>query len=252
MKTHHLLPILTLSTLSGLISPHASADTLGVYLGSSYWSPSFSGDFKSASSGQGQIGLKKDLGYSSGSANHLYLVLEHPLPMVPELRIDRTNLSETSRNRLERTIEFRDTTYNAGTEVSSEFDLSHTDFTAYYELLDDTLAASLDLGVTLRIFDGEVRIDQEHQKLDAHVPLLYGSGQVRIPGTDFSAGGSMQYINTGDIRLTDYRVFVSYTPVYVLSGELGYRSFNLELDDVDSLDADFDAKGVYASVYLHF
>lgn len=243
-----LLPALT----AGLFTVSAHGDTLGVYTGVGYWSPSFSGGFQSENSALGKISLKEDLGYGSGSASNFYLAFEHPLPLIPEIRLERTNLSESSRDTLTRTIEFEGTTYTAGSEVSSEFDLSHTDVTAYYELLDDTLAASLDLGLTVRLFDGEVRVEGEKVTLDTPVPMLYGSGNVRIPGTDIAFGGTIQYLNIGDASMADYRAFARYESPYLLAGEVGYRVFDLDLDGVDSLKADFKAEGAYASVYLHF
>ena len=228
----------------------ASADFIGVYAGATYWSPSFGGEFRSDGS-QGMIDVDSDLSYSSDSANAFYVAFEHPVPLLPNIRVERTNLSHSDDSQLNRTIEFNGETFTQGSEVNSKFDLTHTDWTAYYEFLDDTLWLSLDGGATLRVFDGQVRIDNEDVSVNVMTPMLYGKADIFIPGTDFSVGAMINYLDIGDVSMSDRRAYVAYESPFRIGAEIGYRALNIELDDIDDIDADFSTEGFYGSVTLH-
>lgn len=228
----------------------ASADFIGIYAGASYWSPSFGGEFRSDGSPD-MIDVDRDLGYSADSASAFYVAFEHPVPLLPNIRIERTNLSHSDDSQLERTIEFNGETFTQGSGVNSKFDLTHTDWTAYYEFLDDTLWLSLDAGATLRVFDGKVRIEDEDVTLNLLTPMLYGKADIFIPGTDFSVGAMVNYLDVGDVLMSDRRAYIAYESPFRVGAELGYRVLDIELDDIDDIDADFSTEGFYASVTLH-
>lgn len=238
------------------VAINAQADTLGVQAGVSYWSPSFSGNLDSGSSTVGNVSLKKDLGLSDTSATGLYVAIEHPVPLFPNFRIERTNLSETASSTVSRNIEFEGQTFTSGTNVKTAVDLTHTDWTGYYEILDGMGGISADLGLTIRQFDGEIEIastaSNGAETLDVPVPLLYGRGEFEIPGLPFpvAVGGMINYLGFGDTSISDTRFFVSAKaplPVEV-GGEIGYRSFSVELEDT----ADLSVSGVYASATVNF
>jgi len=250
MKLKKLASLLTPIALA-LSATTASADFIGVYTGAAYWSPSFGGEFRSEDSNTGMIDVDDDLSYSADPANSFYLAFEHPIPLLPNVRIERTNLAHSSDSTLSRTIEFNGKSYTQGSDINSNFDLTHTDWTAYYEFLDDTLWLSLDAGVTLRVFDGKVRIENEDLGLNVFTPMMYGKADVFIPGTDLSVGGMINYINIGDVIMADRRAYIAYESPFRVGAELGYRSFDFEIDSIDNLDADFSASGFYGAVTLH-
>ena len=240
----------------------AQADVAGVHAGASYWSPSFSGGFDSGDSTIGEISLEKDLGYEGASATGLYVAIEHPVPMLPNLRIEHTSLSDSSSSTLSRNIEFEGESFTSGSKVNSKFDLTHTDYTGYYEILDGLGWLSADVGMTFRMFDGQIKIADEtgatdaSLNLDVPVPLLYGKGQFDIPGAPFpiAVGGIINYLSLGGASIADNRFYVSAAadlPVEV-GAELGYRSFTMEFDDVGDLTSDLSASGWYASATVHF
>lgn len=245
-----------------LATVNVHADVAGVHAGASYWSPSFSGGFDSGNSTIGEISLEKDLGYSDTSASGLYVAIEHPIPMLPNLRIERTNLSDSSSSTLNRNIEFEGESFASGSKVKSKFDLTHTDYTGYYEILDGLGWVSADVGVTFRMFDGQIKIADEtgatdaSLNLDVPVPLFYGKGQFDIPGAPFpvAVGGVINYLSIGGASIADNRFYVSAAadlPVEI-GAELGYRRFTMEFDDVGDLTSDLSASGWYASATIHF
>ncbi|MDX1398249.1 MAG: TIGR04219 family outer membrane beta-barrel protein [Oceanospirillum sp.] len=229
----------------------AQADTIGLHAGLGMWQPDLSGNFSSGSATN--FDIEKDLGYSDTTANTFYVALEHPIPVVPNLRIENTSLSESSAGSI--TGSFNGQTYSGS--VNSKVDLSHTDFTAYYEFLDGLAWLNLDGGLTIRQFNGEITIDSNSLDIDAPVPLLYGKAAVDLPFAPFpvSAGTVINYLSVGGVTVSDQRFYVAAAaPLTVvdLGAEVGYRNFGVELDDVGDLNADITASGLYASATVHF
>lgn len=231
---------------------NAQADFIGLQAGATMWQPDLSGSFRSEGAAT-NFDLEDNLGYSDTSANSFYVAIEHPVPLVPNVRIENTSLSESSTGTV--TGSFNGNTYNGS--VSSTVDLSHTDFTAYYELLDGLAWINLDAGITVRQFNGEISIANDPLDIDAPVPLLYGKAAVDLPFAPFpvSAGALVNYLSVGGATVSDQRFYIAAAaPLAVvdLGAEVGYRNFGIELDDVGDLNADIKASGLYASATVHF
>ncbi|WP_086480681.1 TIGR04219 family outer membrane beta-barrel protein [Oceanospirillum sanctuarii] len=229
----------------------AQADTIGLHAGLGMWQPDLSGNFSSGSATN--FDIEKDLGYSDTTANTFYVAVEHPIPVVPNLRIENTSLSENSSGSITGT--FNGQAYNGS--VKSTVDLSHTDFTAYYEFLDGLAWLNLDAGLTIRQLNGEITIDSNSLDIDTPVPLFYGKAAVDLPFAPFpvSAGALVNYLSVGGVTVSDQRFYIAAAaPLAVvdLGAEVGYRNFGIELDDVGDLNADITASGLYASATVHF
>jgi outer membrane protein len=147
----------------------AQADTLlGVKVGADAW-------FTNA---------KVDGHKSDDTSTSYYASFEHFIPLVPNVMVRYNDI-------------------NAG---NVKFEQS--DFTAYYEILDNDLVA-LDLGVTMSKFAG-VKIQQNNSFSDWQ-PTIYGSAELGIPATPLAdlnlrAGYRMmdydfKKSNTGDVDL---------------------------------------------------
>lgn len=237
-----------------LASATAQADVLGLQAGVSSWQPDLSGQFQSEGAAAKDFDLERDLGYSDASANTFYIAFEHPVPLLPNLRVENTDLSESSSATI--SGQFNGQSYTSD-NVRSTVDLSHTDFTGYYEILDGLAWLNADVGVTVRQFNGEISIDNNALDIDAPVPLLYGKGQFDLPFAPFpiAVGGLVNYLSVGGATVSDQRFYLNAEmPVTVidLGAEIGYRDFSIELDDVDDLNSDITASGWYASATLRF
>ncbi len=238
---------------------HARADTvLGIYVGAGVWQSEFSGDI--SETGQLSVNLKNDLGISDEDTNFAYVALEHPIPVLPNIRLQQTDLSIQDTGTLTRTITYDGTTFNVNTDVDSTLDFSHIDATLYYEVLDNWL--NLDLGVTFRIFDGEASLETvstpvqaARQELEGAIPMLYLKGQIDLPFTGFYISASANAIGYDGNNLTDYIAAVGYQSdgfVLDFGVELGVRTFTFELDDLDEIDGDIEMSGAYAALTIHF
>ena len=240
-------------TLGLLAVPLAQADTvLGVYAGISSWKTDYSGK-----AGEPSITLK-DLGVKNGDKNNsYYIALEHPVPVLPNIMLEHTSISSKQTSVIEKTFTIDGTTFPISDTITSDFDLSHTDATLYYEILDNWV--NLDLGITARKFDGyfhatsEVTSESKKVNIDQTLPLLYIKAQFDLPFSGLSAGVQGNYVSYSGDKLTDYRAKISYLFDSVLDVglEVGYREMSLTVDD-DDIKADLKLKGPYASVIAHF
>ncbi|WP_347329549.1 TIGR04219 family outer membrane beta-barrel protein [Marinimicrobium locisalis] len=241
---------------SGLIvaAPFASADFLGVYAGAGQWQSDYSGQLGDADN---DIGVN-ELGLKESDNNYVYVAFEHPVPLIPNGRIQYTDLSSQQSATVTDTFTLDGETFVPG-DVESDVDLTHIDYTLYYELLDNWV--NLDLGLTFRQFDGHVYaegtanglINEQNVTLDETLPMAYGKAQFDLPLTGFSVGAQGNVVNYDDDSLTDLSVNVSYNfvdSVLDLGVELGYRQMNLEINE--DVTADVELKGPYAAVNLHF
>lgn len=240
---------LTLATTLALLSPLAAADSiLGVYAGAGQWQADYSGD-----AGDPSINVN-ELGLSEEDNNFYYIALEHPVPIIPNIKLQKMDISSEQTAVINQTFTIDGTTFTAGTEVATDFDLSHMDIVLYYELLDNWV--NLDVGLNIRKFDGHViavsEFESESVDLDEAIPMVYAKAQFDLPLTGFSMGLEGNVISYDDNRLTDYSAKLHYMfdSVLDLGLEIGYREMSLEVDD--DVEADIQLKGPYAALLFHF
>ena len=245
MKKLTLLAALAVTT-----APLAQADTvLGVYAGFGSWDSSYDGK-----AGDPSITLK-DLGVEDHKNNFYYIALEHPIPILPNIRLAHTDISTKQTATISKAFTIDGTNFAVNDNVASEFDLTHTDATLYYEILDNWV--NLDLGLTARQFDGFVyaksTTENKKVKIDQTLPMLYGKVQFDLPFSGLSAGVEANYVSYQDDKISDYSAKISYLfdSVLDIGVEAGYRKFSLTVED-DDLDAEINLKGPYIAAIAHF
>ena len=225
------------------LTPLAHADFWGVKGDIGLWRPDYSGSLA-----DGAYHLS-DIGY--GHEDHIYahLYVEHFIPLVPNFRLSIVEGdSERSVNSP------MPTNGNAGDVLTTGVDLSHVDITAYYELLDNWV--KLDLGLSLRKFDGGVSIatpmGSDSLDMDDAIPLLYLQAELELPFTGWSLGVEGNYTEYDDYEVSDYSVRLRYLfdAVLDLGFEIGYR--DLQVDFSQSFGADISQGGPFAGFAFHF
>jgi outer membrane protein len=252
MKSTFNLPLFAVLTF--LVSTPAAADFVGLKIGASYWSPELSGDFNST--GETTIDLSDDLDLDDPSQSSLVLSLEHPVPFLPNVRYQAFDLDTDGSNTLTRSITFEDETYSASETVRTNFDLSHDDIVLYYEVLDNWI--NLDVGLDLKRFDGRIsivnstRTKSASTKVDETLPLLYLSARFDLPFSGFYVGADISSFSIDDSSAEDITVKLGYESESGLGIEGGFKTFSLELDDVDDIDSNIEYDGAYINGYIHF
>lgn len=231
----------------------AQADTiLGVYAGGQIWDTTNSGSFGSGSGSQ-------EFAFTDEKQQSFYVALEHPIPLLPNIKVRENELVTQGAVTLNQDFTYNGQGYTANTTLDSTVDLSHTDFTLYYEIFDNDLL-SIDLGVTAKKVDGllAVRDAQTENSLqsDGWIPTGYAQVRVGIPATDLTIYGLANAISVDDSSIRDMEAGIEYRLVenlaIDLNLQLGYRDITIELDDLDDIYSDLQFKGPYLGLEIHF
>jgi outer membrane protein len=242
-----------LSAAIALTPLTAAADFMGLYLGAGSWQSAPAGGI-----GRTDIDLESTLNLEEESNGFAYMAIEHPLPLLPNLRLQHSEMNWTGSALITAGTDLNGNPFTTSQQADISLDLTHTDATFYYELLDNII--DLDLGVTARLFDGEASLvgstQQETIELEAVVPMLYGKLGVAVPTTGLVAEVSANWINVDEFRLVDWSAQLNYEfdvlPAMDAGIILGYRSQLIELDDLDELQSDAKFEGYFLALQLHF
>lgn len=252
---------ITSAALFGLcVTTPAMADSvLGLYAGAGSFSFDVSGTFTDLqNSNSSEVDLEDDLGINGDTGNYYWLAIEHGVPVLPNVRLAYTSMQETGRNILRTEITYNGQTFAEDSLVVTDVDLSHTDLTLYYQLLDNWL--NLDLGLTGRSFDGQfVTVGSNSfgsikatRDLNFIVPLVYGKLQIDLPVSGLYVGTEGNGIAYNGSHFYDVWLKAGYEFSFGLGLETGYRKLQLTLDDVESLNTDITFDGHYFALSYHF
>ena len=163
--------------------------------------------------------------------------LEHFVPLIPNPKISRSSVD------------------------GDFYEYIKTDFTLYYEFLDNDLI-SVDAGIGLtQLAEGSVTISESGltttQDFEGVIPHLYAAAEVGIPLTPlffFAKGTGISY---ADNEMMDASIGVKFSiPLVLVNVEFqgGYRAQTFNLVGYDSLNIDLDAEtsGLFAGVNIDF
>ena len=226
-----------------------AATVVGVQIGLGGWNHSPSGDITSSVNGVGtSADLKDDLHLGGKSEGYGYLLIEHPIPLIPNIKISQTNLSSSGSGSVTASFDFNGTAYSASTAVSTELTLNQTDVILYYEVLDNVV--SLDIGLDAKTISGKAVVNTDSSSFKATVPMLYVAAEVALPA-GFALGAEMSTISAAGNSINDITAKVSYTTDFLLGVEAGVRTQTIKAD-VDNVKANISFSGVFAGIFFKF
>lgn len=222
--------LLALAIAGACIAP-AQADTIGFEVGVDLWDASIAGSddaFDYADE------------YDDGSNTRLYALLEHPIPIIPNVLVSVNTIENDA----------KDSSLNT-------LDSSFNDFILYYEILDNIV--ELDLGIGARQFTGDVSDTTESYDVDPTLPVAYGKAQFNLPITGLSLGVSVLTGAASEDKSTDASAYVRWESTLGLGVTAGYRTLSSEFEVKDVADAGGDditlspdLDGVFVSAFFHF
>ena len=245
----------------------AHSDILGIYAGGGIWQTSH----------DGEVGTDDDplttneLGFDDETNTFYYVAFEHPVPVLPNVRLAMNSLEITGDETITRDLSVAiDTDFSvpAGANLRSDIELDFIDYTLYYEILDNYV--SLDVGLTARQFDGTAEFsyeidngeggtasDSTSKDLDFVIPMLYGKVQLDLPLTGWYVGGNANIISYDDNTVSDIEAKVGYMTSGLgldIGFDLGFRRLVVETDpdDSDDITVNLTLDGPFASVFVHF
>ena len=252
--------------LAGLLSLSAQADLLRVEMGGGIWNNEVSGPITY----QGLATYKaEDLGYSDENRAYLWLNIKHPIPILPNLRLEYANVDFSGLST--QPFEYDGVAFNINTKSDTGF--SQYDAILYYNILDNTMWTTLDLGIDVKYIDatfnatgqgtaiggGAVSSQSVSESEKLVLPLGYARLRFDLP-FDLGIESDIKYIKYKSSSVTDFRVKADYLFADLLpfdfGVEVGYRFENITIDKDDfssfDIDADLDIDGPFAGVVVKF
>jgi len=250
-------------TLLGLLltgaSISAQADTvLGVYAGAQVWYVETDGTFFDETSSDSQI---QGFNFDDETQGSFYIAFEHFVPLIPNVKINHTQLATSGTTQLSSTFTFNNEIFDVDASVFTDVDIATTDFILYYEIFDNDLF-SIDLGLNGKRISGDLTIADDASGLQTEesftgiVPLLYSRVEFNLPFSGVGVYAEGNYIDIDGNSLSDFQAGIKYDVIDSLALDLtlqaGYRDISIELDDVDDISSDLSFSGLYAGVEIHF
>ncbi|MCK7549986.1 TIGR04219 family outer membrane beta-barrel protein [Marinobacter goseongensis] len=238
--------ILALGGATALAAPVVHADVIGLGANVSYWDSDLSGDVRN---GGDAVDVDNDLDLSSDSNANLSAYIEHPVPLLPNVRLNYTKIEQDGRGEV--SLAGFDGVQG---EVDSSLELTQLDLTLYYEVLDNWV--NLDLGITARDLDGELTVQEvlgtavSQTEVDAVIPMGYLAARFDLPFTGVSVGGEANVISFDGDSVYDYNAYGQFE-VALLQLRAGYRQIAIDYEDGDD-ELDIDLGGPFVSAGVRF
>ena len=240
---------IVLLSLSAILALGASADTFGLEMGAAAWASKTSGNIEYKGD---SIDLEKDLGYEDLNTNFIWASFEHPIPLIPNIKIQHTKIEDTASKISNVTFDNKSFSGN----ISSSLQLNQTDFIAYYELLDNWV--NLDVGINGKFIDASVGVKDtsttpaSNKNLEYIIPMVYAKARFDLPFSGLSAETDLSYITYEDSEFYDLKGGLLYETSFGLGATAGYRMEKLQLDDISDVNSNIEIKGAYAGLFYHF
>src|SRR5690554_4230819 len=165
----------------------AQAVEFNVLAGGNVWNASPSGSIQGKKN-EANLDVEDTLGLSSENHTHFFVQFDHPVPVIPNIRVSSTAVDFSGNKAKAANFEFLDQDFKG--DLQSKVDLSHTDFTAYYRLLDGITSfiplvdLRAELGLTVRQFNGEFSVKETasstSKSIDLSAPLPMGYAGLRV------------------------------------------------------------------------
>jgi outer membrane protein len=218
-----------------------------------------------------KIDVKSDANLGDKTNPWVKLKLEHPIPLIPNIKLSYMPMKFSGSGVLIRDIKWGDYTYKANADYNLSVKLDRLDTTLYYNLpfIKTVTAGVLDvefgLNVRTLFFDGKLNgTDKttgqkvsESKSITIPVPMGHLATEIK-PVPYFSVLGTINYIGYNKNTYYDYtlsgRLYAgSLLPLGKLKPflEAGYREEKLKIDE-SSVKTDLKVKGGYALVGLQF
>ena len=248
MEKKYTSKLKQLALLTALTTPFsANADVLSFAIGGGGWNATPTGNFQKTTD-PAAVDVERDLFWKEETNTYIYATLEHPVPILPNVRLISTTIDQSGSGTAN--FVFDGITYSG--DVSNEFKIDTLDLIAYWEVLDNVV--SLDIGLNIRnlkvdytIVNGTTTTDS----VDETVPMVYALvGGSPIP--DLIISGEISYIAFDGSTVSDFTAKIAYTTSFFVGVEAGYRAQSFEFDDVADTNAKLDFDGLFVGAYLKF
>jgi len=224
------------------------ADEIGIDAKIGTFKQEISGDFKYNGD---NIDTSSDLGLNDNSDLYISVSFDHPIPLIPNLKIEMSKIGFSKIGKIKNEIEFAGQKYSKDSLVKETLVLDQTDATLYYRFLDNYFRFYF--GINIKNVDGYIQLDNQRKDFSETIPMLYSQVAIDFDNLKLIVEGSYFHI---DSTIYDSRIYVQYEkeiiPFIKLGAEVGYRKELFNLEDVSNVNTDLNIDGVFAGLYIRF
>jgi outer membrane protein len=221
-----------------------------------------------AESDNDRIDVKNDARLGDRTKPRAKLKLEHPIPVIPNIKLAYMPMKFDGSGVLTRDINWGGRTYQANADFNLSVKLDRVDTALYYNFpfIKTATAGNLDVefGLNIRtiMFDGKLsgiergtgQSVSESKSITLPIPMGHLAAEIR-PISQVSLVGELNYISYSKNTYYDYvaglrlnsRVRTPLKPFV----EVGYRYEKLKIDEQD-VKTDLKVKGLYGLVGVRF
>ncbi len=184
------------------------ADMLRIEAGGGVWNNEVSGTMKYKAFSTVDV---NQLGFDKETGGYIWVYIKHPIPIIPNIRLEYLSLAYDGTS----TSTFYLGEEPFGVNTNSNMDVKQYDAILYYNILDNTMWTTLDLGLDIKYFDYNYHVNGRIEKwnktvtvtdsLETIMPLLYGRVRFEIPATGVGIEGMQDIRN---IEILQCRILV--------------------------------------------
>lgn len=264
-----------LATASILTSSATAGMVIDIQAGVGVWQPELTGH---VAYGTDNIRTKLELDdnlkiedtNSNFNNNYVYIDIDHFIPILPNLRLERLNYSTKGDATLTNSANFGDISFSNGNAVTTEVDMVQNDVILYWGIPGlNTLSAGIldvDFGLMAKQLDGYYSIYEtsnsangDKVNFDVWIPMGYLAVQVDVPFLPLELEVSTKMISYEDSEISDNMAKASLAlpipiPLIDTKLDIGYREQTLKIDPnlIGNFDADIKAKGIFFGLSAKF
>ncbi|NPA16834.1 TIGR04219 family outer membrane beta-barrel protein [Persephonella sp.] len=207
--------------------------------------------------------VDSDLNIGTENSYFIRAKLEHPIPILPNIKLQYLRMRFSGDGTVSRTFTFGNITVNVDERVRTKLDLDHYDFVLFYNLpfINALQVIDAEFGLNVRVIDFYAWVqrvstgEEDSVSLTLPIPMLHGSLELKplsfisflVEANGIAYQGNHYYDVSGEVRLKPIRTLV--LDVFV---GLGYRYEKLKIDDIDDTSADIKVKQPYIQAGILF
>ncbi|MGF1684377.1 TIGR04219 family outer membrane beta-barrel protein [Photobacterium makurazakiensis] len=166
-----------------------------------------------------------NLSSDSNTSGSYYIALEHFIPLIPNFRLRYTDVD------------------------NGDVSFGQTDYTAYYEILDND-AVAFDIGLSMAKFNAGKFGSESFSEWQ---PSVYGNVEVGIPMTFLSVFGDLNYGKYDSTTTIDGQLGMKWS-IPLVAADLnirgGYRVMDYDFDFVKQNNGEFKTDGWFLGVEI--
>ena len=236
-----------------LIPLAVQADTFGWKFGTAFVNQAPNGYIQFQGD---RVDVDDDLNLGDDNGVLIWTTLEHPVPIIPNIKLSRLSFDTKGQGTVSRSFTFGGETFDASAAIASEIKLDQIDLAFYYQVLDNVVET--DLGLNLKYIDADASVRSlsdpnkaESTSFKGVLPMLYGRLGAKLPLTGLSAGVEGGGVYYDGSTIGEYTVKLTYETSFHVGVEAAYRGQIVDLDNFDGVSSDLRINGLYLGLFAH-